>query len=52
MLKANEAWVITKKYDKYAEQLARILKIFLKILSVDAVRAELINFAEPTFGFG
>ena len=24
MLKANEAWTITKKYDKYAEQLARI----------------------------
>ena len=24
MLKANEAWTITKKYDKYAEQLAQI----------------------------
>ena len=24
MLKANEAWIITKKYDKYAEQLAQI----------------------------
>lgn len=24
MLKANEAWTITKKHDKYAEQLAQI----------------------------
>ena len=24
MLKASEAWTITKKYDKYAEQLAQI----------------------------
>ena len=24
MLKATEAWTITKKYDKYAEQLAQI----------------------------
>ena len=24
MLKANEAWTITKKYDRYAEQLAQI----------------------------
>lgn len=24
MLKANEAWAITKKHDKYAEQLAQI----------------------------
>lgn len=24
MLKANEAWTITKKYDKYAEQLTHI----------------------------
>jgi hypothetical protein len=24
MLKAAEAWTITKKYDKYAEQLAQI----------------------------
>ena len=24
MLKANEAWTITKKYDKYTEQLAQI----------------------------
>lgn len=37
MLKASDAWAITKKHDKYAEQLRRLKRSFEMKLSVAEV---------------